>query len=224
MPTVVSLKRALLNQISPNDEIEFLRLLSEADLRLLAWGRYQWCKARADLTVVDGIITLPSAYASILGAQVNGHAKDIRAEEFEFVPDGIGDIDVGGCGSVRLIDQGIDDNGLRHYKVTGHLEDDVVISALLHRAPAILFDPEQDNPDLPPDAVSVTRCPSLAALKNAMLAITMEENATLDASSKYMSIALKILEDSEQAVRGGARQQLNVRPNGPGVRRIRSFR
>jgi len=224
MPTVVSLKRTLLNQISPGREDEFLRLLTEADMKVLQWGRWSWCKARADLTIVDGIVTLPSQYASILGAQVNGHAKDIRAEEFEFTPDGIGDIDVGGCGPVRLVDQGIDDAGLRHYKVTGVLPEDVILSAILHRSPALLYDPEQENPDLPADAVSVTRCPDVSALKLTMLSILMEESSDLQLSSQYMATALKALDNKEQATRGGARQQINLRPNGPGVRGIRSFR
>lgn len=224
MPTVVSLKQLFLNQVAPGNEVEFLRLLTEADMKLLQWGRWSWCKARATLTIVNGVVTLPSAYASILGAQVNGHAKDIRAEEFEFTPDGIGDIDVGGCGPVRLIDQGIDDNGLRHYKVTGHLDEDVEISALLHRAPAILFDPEQNNPDLPTDAVSTTRCPDASALKLTMMSLVMEETSDLELSSQYMATALRALDNKEQATRGGARQQLNIRQNGPGVRRIRSFR
>lgn len=224
MPTVASLKTTLQAQIAPNNDSEFLRLLTEADLRLLEYCRFRWTRGRVTLTPAAGIITLPAGYSSILGAQVDGAAKWIHDEHYEFTPDGLGEVEVAGCGSIRLIDQGLTVAGLRHYKVTGTLEDDWTIYALCHFAPVTLFDAAIGDSTVPDDAVDTTRCPDVAALKLFMLGIIMEEASNIEESSKYFSAALRGLENKEKTQRGGSRQTFNIRPNGPGIRGIRSLR
>lgn len=231
MPTVASLKSMVSAQIAPGDDVEFLRLLQEADIRLLAFGKWRWTRKRTTVTPVDGFIVLPSDCASILGAQVDGFAKDIRDESFEFVPDGVGDVDVQaskGTDTVRLIDEGLNDDGARHYKVTGYLNDPTTIVLLCHKAPLTLYDsdlgmvPGEDG--VPDDASDTTVCPDLAALKLVMLGIKAEENSDLGKSGQYFSTALRSLDNKEKQDRGQSRQQFNFRPMGPGFKRIRSFR
>lgn len=224
MPTVTALKSMYLAQISPGDEWNFLRLLTEADMRALSYSRFRWSRSRLTLTPVDGIITLPSTHASILGAQVDGYASEIWSEDYEFVPDGVGEVEVNGADGVRLIDQGIDDNGLRIYKVAGHLPDGTTVKVLAHYAPAMLYDPEIAESDLPVDAITTTRCPDSAALKQIMLAILMEEASDMNLSRQYFAVALKGLDDRERGERGGAKPSMNLRSVAPGIRRIRNLR
>lgn len=106
MPTVTSLKTSFQAQIAPGDATEFLRILTEADMRLLEYGRWRWTRGRDTLTPVSGYVTLPTTYASILGARVGKNAVEIRDEDYEFVPGGVGEVDLG-TGHSRLIDQGL---------------------------------------------------------------------------------------------------------------------
>lgn len=228
MPTVASLKSLLIAQIAPGNPEEFLRLLTEADLRLLQWGKWIWCKGRTTLTPADGIVTLPASFYSIIGAQLNGLPVTIWGQEYEFVPGGIGEVEVGdeGSGGYRLIDAGINEtSGLREYKVAGHLPNGAQIEAFCHYAPATLYDPDIVDSDTPEDAVTVTRCPDVAALKNAMLGILLEESGS-DAkfTSYHFTKALQGLDDREKSQRGGAQAVVNVRPSGQGIRKIQSFR
>ena len=229
MLTVPFLKANLQAQIAPNDDQNFLRLLQEADSRLLEAGKWRWCRTRTQLTPTDGYIVLPSTFAAILGAQVGnddvGHfASDIRDEAFEFAPGGVGDVKVDGGPITLLIDQGLNDDGLRFYKITGHLVDDVAVNCLVHYAPAYLYDPDMDESDLPVDATTTTRCPNMAALKLMMFGIIFEESNDLGNSRQYVSTAMKRLDDLEKTQRGSSRQMVNTRANGVGQRRIRSYR
>lgn len=224
MPTVSKLKSMLQAQVAPGNDDEFLRLLQEADIRLLEFAKWRWTRGRATLTPVDGFVVLPATFAGILGAQVNGFARDIRDESFEFSPEGAGNIEVGGPGLIRLIDQGINDDGLRHYKVTGDLEPGTEILALCHYAPVTLYDPDIEDLTTPDDAVDTTRCPDMAALKLVMLGVIYEESNDIPTSGLYFATALRSLDNKEKTQRGGSRQQFNIRPNGPGIRGIRTFR
>lgn len=224
MPTVTALKAMFQAQIAPGDSEEFLRILTEADLRLGEWGsRFRWAITTDTLTPVDGYVVLSADYASVLGARVGKTAVDIQSYEYEFVPGGPGEIELG-VGSSRLIDQGLNDEGLRHYKVAGHLDDDDIVTALLHYAPVTLYDPDIVDSMVPEDAVTVTRCPDATALKLMMLGILMEEAHDHGGARSYISDALKSLDNKEQSQRGNAVRTINSRPNGLGVRGIRSFR
>lgn len=223
MPSVTFLKEKLQAQIAPSNDVEFLRILTEADMRLLEYGRWRWTRTCITLTPTDGVITLPTAYSSILGARIGKAPVDIRAEEFEFVPGGVGEVDLG-VGSSRLIDQGLNVSGEREYKVTGHLDGTDVITAMVMYAPATLYDPDIADSGVPEDAVTITLCPDAAALKLVMLGILMEEALDLANARSYFSDALRGLDNKEQNQRGNAHQQVNVRSRGVGVSRIRSFR
>ena len=224
MPTIGDLKRLIQAQIAPGDDETFLRLMQECEIRLVEHSRFSWTRAKVTVNPVSGVVTLPTAYASILGATVDGHARDIRAEDFSFAPGGPGEVRVENTADVVLVDQGLDNLGQRTYKVTGNLPDTTSIVCLCHRTPATLYDPDLQDDELPADATDTTTCPSLAAMKNAAMAIIQEEQNEPERSIVYMGIALKILDSAEKAVRGGARQQFNIRPNGSGIRPIRSFR
>lgn len=223
MPTVASLKQKFLAQIAPGNEDEFLRLLTEADMRLLEYGRWRWTRTKITLTPQEGFIVLPPAYASILGARVDKFAVDIRDDDYEFVPGGRGEVELG-VGTSRLIDQGLNEEEQRYYKVSGHLDNDDVVTLLVNYAPAALYDPELDNEGVPEDANSFTRCPDSTALKLMMFGIIFEEAKDLGAARSYISDALRGLDNKEQAQRGNAQRSISFRPNGPSVRRIRNFR
>lgn len=223
MPTVTSLKTMFLAQIAPGNDDEFLRLLTEADMRLLEFGRWRWTKTRTTLTPVNGLVTLSAAHASILGARVAKYAVDVKDEDFEFVSGGPGEVDLG-VGFSRLIDQGLNSSDERVYKVSGSLDPDDVITALVHYAPATLYDPEYSDSMVPADAVTTTRCPSAPALKNMMYGIIFEEAADNSKARSYIADALKILDNHEQAARGGAQREVKIRPNGSGIRPIRNIR
>lgn len=223
MPTVSQLKSMFMAQIAPGDPSEFLRLLTEADMRLLEMGRFRFCKGRDTLTPVDGYITLPTAFASILGARVDKLAVSIDDEEFEFTPGGRGEVELG-RGTSRLIDQGINDDGLRHYKVAGHLDDDDVVTALMHYAPVTLMDPDIADSNVPDDATVNTRCPDATALKLMMLGILMEEALDHGNARSYIADALRSLDNKEQAQRGNATRTMTHKPVGRGVRPVRGYR
>lgn len=223
MPSITFLKQSFQAFIAPGNDEEFLRLIQEADIRLLEMGRWRWCRTRTVLTPVDGLVTLEPQHASILGVQVGNYPADIKSEEYEFMPDGVGDIQIG-TGSTRLIDQGINESGERYYKVTGGLRDGDTLTALVLYAPVTLYDPDLPDSGVPDDAVDTTLCPSAAALKLACFGIRYEENHDLSASERYFARANQTLDDNEQNQRGNARQTLSIRPNGAGIRRIRNFR
>lgn len=222
--TVSQLKELFQDQIAPGDDAEFLRLLQEAEIRVLEAGRWQWCRARATLTPVVGIIILDDIYASILGAQVEGFPTPINAMDFEFAPDGVGEIEVRGGGSTRLIDQGVTTAGVRTYKVVGCETDDLIVEALVHKAPATLYDPDVPDSDTPVDAVFTVTCPDSGALKLIMLGIILEERYDMGGSINYFKMAYARLNEREKTRRGSAVQQPNIRPSGRGVRGIRNFR
>ena len=226
MPSVDDLKTRFQAQIAPGDDDEFLRILTEADLRLLEFGRWRWSRGRASLTPSAALVTLPGDYASILGARADTYPLDVRDEDFEFVPDGVGEVEVGGYNGVRLIDQGLNSSDLREYKVTGKDpdKDTYTVYTLCHFAPYTLYY-AADIPDTPAVTDSTeTRCPSAGALKLAMLAIVYEESGDMGSSSHYMSVSLRNLDNREKSRRGGSKQSVNLRPYGLGVSGIRSYR
>lgn len=428
MPTVTALKTMFLAQIVPDDanaDSEFLRILTEADMRLLEFGRWRWTRRKDTLTPVDGFVTLPTRYAAILGARVGKEAVDLVDEDYEFVSGGPGEVDLGN-GYSRLIDQGlveipdpasfasvtinpsgannsftltalttgtggedisitvaagvantdvtVSDTGItvtpgkvsmtigamdgaplmdggtpitfpelfaagdvggfpsyegtgdarlyyddaesrwtltysagiewinydsvatpdllsegswqaagglgeptvsavlasaaqvitainadpeasllvlatpsgnvtgpiapvaqtflnggsttlcRQYKVAGYLDTDDIITALMHFAPATLYDPAIADSSVPEDAVSTTICPSPTALKHMMMAIRCEESKDLDGARSYVSDALKGLDNKEQSQRGNATRTIQARPMGRRIGRVRGWR
>ena len=223
--TVASLKSSLQAIIAPGDDASFLRLLTEADLRLLEWGRWAWTHGRADLTPVDNVVTLPINFMAIMGARMDEYPLTVYMESYEFTPGGAGQVDVGGSGGLRLIDQGLDDDGARYYNVVGTAttEDDYTIHTLCHFAPFALYYSDSAPATVTLIDSTITRCPSMAALKNMLLGIIFEEDNDPGTARSYVSDALKILENHEQRARGNAKPVLNIRANGPGVAGIRSF-
>lgn len=225
MPSVDSLRTSLQAQIAPGNDTEFLRLLSEADMRLLEFGRWKWTRGRVTLTPSSGVVTLPLNFASLLAARVDTYPIGIEEEEYEFNPNGPGEIEVGGGRSVRLIDQGLDGSDQRTYKVVGEsTDDDYTVYALAMYAPFTLYYTE----DLPASPTVVesdqTRVPSVGPLKLMMLGIIFEEDHDLGASAHYVATALKALDNHGQNKRGGAKQRVSLNPYGPGVSKIRNYR
>lgn len=225
MPTVDTLNAMHQAQIAPGDDEEFLRLLTEADLRLLEFGRWKWTRGRVSLTPSSGIVTLPLSYASILAARVDDYPVEIEEEEYEFSANGPGQIDVGGGSSVRLIDQGLDGSDQRTYKVIGEsTNDDYVVYTLSLYAPFTLYY-ANDLPDSPTVVESnETRCPSSAALKLMMFGVLYEEANDLGTSAHYVATALRNLDNRGQNRRGGARTRVSISPYGPGVSKIKNYR
>lgn len=219
--TVNALKAKLQNIIAPGNDTEFLRLLQEADDRLLEFGRWNWTRTRVTLTPDDeSRVSLTSSHISILAARLGSIPQAIHTEEFEFTPDGIGEVPINGCESYAgLIDLGMvtDDFGSgtetrRAYKITGNIPDGDTVTAIVRWAPAVL--------SLTP-GTSETRCPDYAALKLMMLAINFEEENDIGRSRDYVSTALRGLDNKEKSFRAGARPTMTVTPFGPGISRIR---
>jgi hypothetical protein len=211
-------------RIAPGDADEFLRLLQEADTRLLEWAKWRWTRGRADLTPADQVVTLPINYVSILACRIDKYPSELNAEEFEFAPGGPGELVVGAAHGLRVIDQGLNDSGARYYKVLGMSGDDFTLSCLAHYAPLTLYYTAElpGSPSLIESAT--TRCPSAAALKLAMRAILFEEANDPGSARSNMADALRVLDSHEKAARGGARQVPNVRQGGAGLSKIRVFR
>ncbi len=224
MPSTDSLKVAVQQQIAPGDDVEFLRILTEADLRLLEMGKWRWTRSRVDLTPVSRVVTLPTTHVAILGARADAFPMDVRDEDYEFVPEGVGEVDVEGCGGVRLIDQGLDGSDQRTYKVAGKDKDDFTVHTISHYAPFTLY----YAADLPNDSAAtdstVTRCPSLAALKLMCYGIRYEEEHDMGSSAHYVTMAMRNLNDRGKARRGSAKQTVNVNLYGPGVAGIKNHR
>lgn len=212
MPLVSACKTAFQAQIAPGDDTAFLRILQEADTRLLETGRWRFCKTTATLVPASGLVTLDTDHASILGIQIDGWPADIHAQEWEFTPDGIGNIEVG-SGGAMLIDQGLDGSGDRVYKITGYLDPAWTINALVLYAPVALTGNS-----------SITRCDSLYALKMACYAVVYAEANSLTDSNNYFQQAVAILENQGQNQRGSARQTMSSNPAGRGVSRIPNLR
>lgn len=220
--SVTEVKNLYIAQIAPANPEEFLRLLQEAEIRLLESGKWIWCRARVTLTSVSGVITLDPAYAAIIGAQVEGHPTPISVSDFEFYPDGSGDIPVQG-GLLRLVDQGLNDSEQRTYKLAGaDTSPDIV--AIVHKAPNTLMDSSIADSDTPEDATEDLLCPDSGALKLCMLAILMEEAHDLAASRDYMASSFARLNERERTRRGNAQASPTVQPQGRGQRRIRNLR
>lgn len=212
MPTVAACETAFQNQIAPGDDSTFLRILQEADTRLLEMGRWQFCKTTTTLTPADGLITLDSDHASILGIQIDDWPADIHGQEWEFVPDGVGSLEVG-TGGTLLVDQGLNSSGERVYKITGALNADWTINALVLYAPkALALDAD------------TTRCDSLYALKMACYGVVYEEQNSIQDSQNYFQRAVDILDNQGQNQRGSARQTMSMSPAGRGVGGIRALR
>lgn len=250
MLTVTQLKQKIQPQIAPGNDVEFLRLLQEADDRLLEFGRWRWTRNKIKLTVVDGFmaldvdappaissdsttgaelryVTLAPNYVSLVAAQLADGGSDIKDEEFEFAQGGVGNVKLLD-GNVSLIDNGYVDvtagmttETRRCYKVAGDIEVGTTITGLAHYAPAKLYDPDSSDADT--GSTDVPRCQDLAALKLVMLAIKNEEQHNVPLSAQYMTAALRGLDEKNDALRGGARQVANFRPNGPNIRRTSTF-
>ncbi|MFA6043401.1 MAG: hypothetical protein WC718_00330 [Phycisphaerales bacterium] len=209
-------------RIAPGDDDEFLRFLTEADMTLLEGARWRWCRNRVSLTPVNGILTLPAGYAAILGARADEWpALDINAEEYEFAPGGPGEMTVGGSHGARLIDQGLDGDGARTYKLIGFSDEATppTIYTLCMYSPFTLYRTE-DLPAAPTaDESDRTRCESAKALKLAMQATIYEEKGDNTSAASYMSSAIKVLNSHETNQRGNARQTPIVRSGGAGLSR-----
>lgn len=225
MPTVLELKTMYQSLIAPGDDARMLRFINEADLRLLEFGRWNWTRAKVEMApyVLDdqNYVGLPVTYSAILGARLGSRPKMVHAEEFEFSPDGLGEVRITGCGNgTGLIDQGMVTRNFgsgtetrRVYKITGTIPTGDTITALVRRAPSIATG----------DA-SVTVCPDYAALKLMMYAINFEEENDIERSRSYISDALRALDNKEKSFRAGAKQVLNVKPYGPGISGIPRIR
>lgn len=228
--------------MAPGDDATFLRLLQEADDRLLEMGRWRWTRNRITLTVVeaangDSVVTLAPNYIAIIGVNNLNGGGDIKSEDFEFAQGGMGNVS-SSDGSVALIDNGYLDvtdgattERRRVYKVTGNVELGTQIVALAHYAPAALYDPDMvddtdsdSENDTPDNATDVPRCQSLAALKLCMFGITFEEANDNARARAYMSDSHTVLDRQDHTVKGGARAKPNMRQNGPGISPVRSLR
>jgi hypothetical protein len=201
MPLLVqTVKDRVQDQIAPEDDDKFLKLLTEADERLLNMGRWRWTRTVLLLTPdSDKLISLPSDYESIVGCRLGEVASGVAWQELEFMEGGPGLINIEGCGG-RLIDQGLVEVGedsdselVRQYKVS-----DVAITevSLLVRYASKTYD----------DLTGLTLCPSVAALKQMMLSIIFEQGDNTKLSLEYQQKARLTLDEQEAAYRGIAKQ------------------
>lgn len=209
--TTTIVESRLLDKIAPGNTEAFYDLLTEADERLLNSGKWAWTRGVLELVPVeydnDGEyrVTLPDGYESIVGCRMGAIARGVNWQEIEYLEDAPSVIPIEGC-SGQLIDKGLlDISGdsdssatdiRRVYKVLGGPPD--VITALARY--------EMNDYSATAGTEVNTRCQSLTALKQAMLAIIYEEANDLERSSSYMMMARKTLDEQEAAYRGSAKK------------------
>lgn len=201
--TALDFEYRLIDKLAPGNPVKFLRLLNEADERLLESGKWSWTRTPIELTPESYVeatqtlyrILLPANYVSIVGARIGGAATGVRWQEITFLEDGPSLINIEGCGA-ELVDQGevdVDGTLMRSYRVFG---DDVTLVTVLARYKPVLMVSMQETP----------RCQSFTALKQAMYAIVYEEANDVERSVGYMQLAIRTLNQQEEAYRGSARK------------------
>lgn len=207
--SVHSLKQRYQDLVAPGNDQEFERLLLEADERLLASGRWHWTREPSVLTPdVDGLITLPAQYESIVGCRVGEVPQGVVWQETEYLEGGPGEITIEGC-TARLVDQGWSDSTAdqstsdesddvitrtRTYKVSDASIDEV--TALCRFAAIVEYGS---------DYVAVL-CPSAPSLKQMMLSIIYEEANDTTKSLEYRQLAINTCSEHEKAYRGLANE------------------
>jgi len=195
MPLTVSdLSALLLNKIAPGSEGQFLNILNEADERLLNSHDFEWTRTGLELTQVDGVITLPVEFQSIVGAKVGNRATGVRWQEIKYLEGGPSVVPVEGAKS-ELVDIGFTTVlgvELRAYEVIGK-ED--TFTVLAKYAPVMMTE-ETDQP----------KCQSISALKQAMYGIIYEEQNDIERSMAYFQLASKTLKEKELSYRGSAKK------------------
>ena len=139
MPTPASeLQTRYQSLVAPGNNALFWRLLTEANERLLFSGRWHWAREPLSLAVVDGAITLPDGYHSIVGARINGTAVGVNWQESEWFEGGPGEfIPIEGARAF-LVDQGLSELAtitVTGMTVAGDLTDGVDDLAIPELAP-----------------------------------------------------------------------------------------
>jgi hypothetical protein len=189
-----------LSIIAPENTERFYLLLTEADERLLEAGKWAWTRGPIDLIPVNGVVTLPLGYESIVGCRIGSMAAGVLWQEIEYVEGGPGVIPVEGCQG-QLLDQGMVGED-RVYKCVGAQPDVVVV--LARYAPRELTKPED-----------VPRCQSFSALRSMMMGIIYEEKNDLDRAQGYFQMAMATLNNQETAYRGSAKKIFDPKIYGP---------
>lgn len=180
--------------IAPDDLDEFLRLLQEADERLLTMGRWHWVRKPLVLTITDNQVVLPSDYESIVGARVNGKGIGVKWEESEWFEGGPGEaVPIEGA-QAALVDMGLVDDE-RVYKVTTISEGLTEVEVLARYKALAIYDEH-----------SPLRCPAHSALKQMMYALLHENANNPKAAEEYRALARRELDEREAAYRGTANQ------------------
>jgi len=211
VPTASSIRTKLQSIIAPDNNPLFFRVLSEADDRLLSSGHWAWTRVPLDLPVVDGVVTLPTAYRSIAGCRVGSMAAGVLWQDIEYLEGGPGEVPVQD-GSGQLLDQGeviVSGSLVRHYKCTQKDATDVVVLAR-HRAAEITNDS------------SVVLCPSFSAVKYAMLATLYSEAGDINRATGYLQMAKQALDEDEDAYRSAAKKIFSSSQYTPVRRRTRT--
>ncbi len=180
-------------QIAPGDDESFYRILTEADERLVEMGKWHWTRTKVVMDVTDGLVTLPEGFKAIVGCRLDDVPIGVRWEESEYYEEGTGEIPITGCRH-KIVDQGLDEDGTRTYKVTG--ENIEKVYALCRYASKGLYNEEEET----------IFCPSLPAIKLMMLSIVYEEANNLEKAMEYEAAARKKLTENENAYRGIAKE------------------
>jgi hypothetical protein len=196
-------------QIAPDDTEEFLRILTEADSRLLSAGRWAWTRSQLTLTPdEDRMVALPPEYESIVACRIESLPIGVTWQETEFLPEGPGVIPITGYRG-RLVDQGItttlgdddsDDVNERFYKLCDASVEEIYVLARYAPVPP-LSDPTER-----------VHCPSMTALKQMMLAVIYEEANNIKASMEYRALAIQTLTEEEASYRGSAKEVYKPKP------------
>lgn len=202
--TALQLEAGLIDRLAPGNTEKFYLLLTEADEKLLEAGKWAWTRGPLDLIPVNGVVTLPPEYTSIVGCRIGSMAAGVLWQEIEYLEGGPGVIPVEGC-SGQLLDQGTN-AGSRVYKCVGAQPDVVVV--LARYAPVNITKPE----DIP-------RCQSFSAIKNTMMSLVYEETNELERAMGYFNLAMNTLNSQETAYRGSAKKVFDPKIYGPPQRR-----
>lgn len=202
---------------------DFDSAINQAVERIYDEGTWPGLITEVDVTddVVDGILTLPEGYEVMLAAQITGLPVQIVPLSLEYSPAGPGSRDAGGVegatgrvGGYQIVDMGQamvgdaeDYQTLRHqYKLTFALESENILTGLLKRKFQYLT---QDDDYVYPA--------HLTALKNALLAVNMEDEGDISRAQTYWDKCFESLNRATSQTRIGVSQSATFRIFGLGT-------
>lgn len=204
--TVAQTRNLLFQYVEEHDPYspKYLSRLNQVVERFHNNGQWKGMVVEDELTVTDGIVSLPAGFQSLLGIRIDGWPQDLVTQYYEFNTTGPGKfID---CGSARgmVVDLGETSAGIKRYRLNYVAPDEVV--GLMQRR-FVLLENEDD----------VVIPNNIGALKKGLMALNYEDQNDLERSEEYWQGAMNLLNNETEAQRGAARRLTPIQPHGLGI-------